>query len=398
MSVTGSTSEAERSRRKGRGCLGVFFGIFLLIGLGGTGAMLLPIVDILQARSWRETSCTILSSEVEAHSGSKGSKTYSVGVSYEYFVDDQRYVSPRYKFVSSSTSGYDGKAEIVERLKPGTKTVCYVSRKNPAEAVLERGLTSDLFLGFIPMIFAVIGGGGIYGVFFYKGKPRPVRPNAGLPAGAIAGAKAGPAALKPASSPAGRLGCVLLFALIWNGVVSIFVVDVVSGWIKGNGDGCSTVFMIPFVLVGAALIVLSLYCFLALFNPRPTIRVSSSSAALGELVELEWEMSGNVQRIRSFTIVFEGREEATYRRGTSTSTDKSVFETIELAKITDPRDMRRGKVKVVIPMDTMHTFKSKNNKLLWQFKVSGDIPRWPDVDESFEFEVLPFRVRKENPS
>src|SRR6185436_5716119 len=239
MSVTGSTSEAERSRRKGRGCLGVFFGIFLLIGLGGTGAMLLPIVDILQARSWRETSCTILSSEVEAHSGSKGSKTYSVGVSYEYFVDDQRYVSPRYKFVSSSTSGYDGKAEIVERLKPGTKTVCYVSRKNPAEAVLERGLTSDLFLGFIPMIFAVIGGGGIYGVFFYKGKPRPVRPNAGLPAGAIAGAKAGPAALKPASSPAGRLGCVLLFALIWNGVVSIFVVDVVSGWIKGNGDGCS---------------------------------------------------------------------------------------------------------------------------------------------------------------
>jgi len=376
MSVTGSTSEAERNKRKGRGCLGVFFGIFLLIGLGATGAMLLPIADILQARSWRETSCTILSSEVETHRGSKGSKTYSVAVSYEYLVDDQRYVSTRYKFVSGSTSGYDGKAEIVERLQPGTKTVCYVSRKNPAEAVIERGFTADIFLAFIPMIFAVIGGGGIYGVFFYKAKPRPVRPNAGLPAAAIAGAKAGPAALKPASSPAGRLGCVLIFALIWNGVV----------------------FLIPFVLVGVALIVLSLYCFLALFNPRPTIRVSSSSAALGELVELEWEMSGNVQRIRSFTIVFEGREEATYRRGTSTSTDKSVFDTIELAKITDPRDMRRGKVKVVIPMDTMHTFRSKNNKFLWQFKVSGDIPRWPDVDESFEFEVLPFRVRKENPS
>jgi hypothetical protein len=135
-----------------------------------------------------------------------------------------------------------------------------------------------------------------------------------------------------------------------------------------------------------------------MFNPRATITVSASSAALGEMVELEWEMSGNVDRIRVFTVLFEGREEATYRRGTTTSTDKSVFETIELAKITEPRDMRRGKVKVMIPMDTMHTFKAGNNKVLWHFQVKGDIPRWPDVDESFQFEVLPFSVRKENPS
>ena len=388
MSVTGSTSEAERNKLKGRGCLGLFFAVFLLIGLGATAALLWPIFDILQARSWRETSCTILSSEVESHSGSKGSKTYSIAVSYEYFVDDQRYVSTRYKFMSGSTSGYNGKAEIVSRLSPGTKTVCYVSRKNPAEAVLERGFTSDLFFGFIPMIFAAIGGGGMYFVFFHKGKPRPVRPNAGLPAAAIAGAQAGPAALKPASSPAGRLGCVICLALFWNGIVSVFL-------FSGKQDGCSTLFMIPFVLVGAALVVGVIYCFLALFNPRPMIRVSSASAALGELIELEWEMTGNVHRIRSFTVVFEGREEATYRRGTSTSTDKSVFETIELAKITDPRDMRRGKVKVVIPMDTMHTFRAKNNKFLWRFQVKGDIPRWPDVDENFDFEVLPFRVRKE---
>lgn len=398
MSVTGSTSESEREKRKGRGLLGCFFTVFLLIGLGATAAFLWPVFDIFRARAWRETSCTILKSEVETHRGSKGSRTYSIAVSYEYFVDDQRYVSTRYKFISGSSSGYDGKAEIVERLKPGTKTVCFVSRKNPAEAVIERGFTSDMFLGLIPMIFAVIGGGGLYGVFLHKGKPRPVRPNAGLPAAVVSGPKAGRTTLKQASSPGGRLGCVLVFALMWNGILSFFVGDVVSGWSKGGGDGCSTVIMIPFVLVGLALVVGVLYCFLSLFNPRPTISVSASSAALGELVELEWEMSGNVNRIRSFLILFEGREEATYRRGTSTSTDKSVFESIELVKITDPRDMRRGKVKVVIPMDTMHTFKSKNNKFLWHFLLKGDIPRWPDVDESFEFEVLPFRVRKENPS
>ena len=76
--------------------------------------------------------------------------------------------------------------------------------------------------------------------------------------------------------------------------------------------------------------------------------MSSSSAALGESVEVEWEMSGSVDRIRSFTISFEGREEATYRRGTTTSTDKSVFTRIELLKLTRSKEMRRGKVKVAI--------------------------------------------------
>lgn len=393
MSVTGS--EAEREKKKGRGCLGCFFGIFLLVGIGATGAMLWPIVEIFRAKEWRETPCTILTSEVRTHSGSKGSKTYSVDVSYEYFVDDQRYVSTRYKFMTSSSSGYDSKAEVVQRLAPGTKTVCYVDKRNPAEAVIERGFTADIFLAFIPMIFAVIGAGGIYGVFFYKGKGKTVRPNAGMPAAVVDGPKPGRTTLKASTSPGVRLGCSILFALLWNGILSFFVVDVISGWSRGKGDGCATVFMIPFVLVGLALFVLVLYCFLAMFNPRPTVTVSASSAALGEMVELEWEMSGNVDRIRVLTVLFEGREEATYRRGTTTSTDKSVFETLELAKITEPRDMRRGKVKVVIPMDTMHTFKAKNNKIVWHFQVQGDIPRWPDVDESFEFEVLPFRVRKE---
>jgi hypothetical protein len=395
MSVTGSTS--ERNQKKGKGCLGCFFGIFLLIGLGATGAMLWPIVGIFRAKEWRETPCTILASEVQTHR-SKGSLIYSVELSYEYFVEDQRYVSTRYKFMTSSSSGYDSKAEIVQRLAPGTKTVCYVDKRNPAEAVIERGFTSDIFLAFIPMIFAVIGGGGIYGVFFYKGKPKTVRPNAGMPAAAVTGPTPGRTTLKASTSPGVRLGCSIIFALFWNGILSFFVADVISGWSNGKGDGCSTVFMIPFVLIGVGLFVLVLYCFLAMFNPRPTVTVSASSAALGEMVELEWEMSGNVDRIKVFTVLFEGREEATYRRGTTTSTDKSVFETIELAKITEPRDMRRGKVKVVIPMDTMHTFKSGNNKILWHFQVKGDIPKWPDVDESYDFEVLPFAVRKENAS
>jgi len=180
--------------------------------------------------------------------------------------------------------------------------------------------------------------------------------------------------------------------LFWNGIVSIFMVQTIAGWTSGNGDGCSTAFLIPFVLVGLGLIVLVFYYFLALFNPRPTLRVSESSVALGDTVELEWETAGNVDRVKEFTITLEGREEATYRRGTSTSTDKSVFATIELVKSTRGKDMRRGKVKVSLPADTMHTFRSSNNKILWCLKLKGDIPKWPDVSEEFALEVLPQRL------
>ena len=140
MSVTGSTSEAEKQKRKGRRMLGCFFTVFLLMGLAFTVVFLWPIVEILQARNWRETSCTILSSEVQTHRGSKGSPTYSVAVSYEYFVEDDRYVSTRYKFMGGSSSGYDGKAEIVQRLAHRYRRVLSARRdfQNGFEFVLRR--------------------------------------------------------------------------------------------------------------------------------------------------------------------------------------------------------------------------------------------------------------------
>jgi hypothetical protein len=389
MSVTGSTSEAARSSRQSRGCLGVFFVVFLLIGLILTGAFFVrPLYQIVRARDWRPTPCTILKSGVESHRGK--STVYSVAVTFEYSVEDQRYTSSRYTFVGGSSSGYAGKKAIVDRLPPGAETTCYVNRRDPSDAVLERGLTLDLFFGLFPLIFVLIGGGGLYGVLFHKKKPPAPGAVTGLPAAAPA-TKSGPTTLKPAASPAGRLGCFMAFALFWNGITSIFVGNMISGWVSGHPDGCLTVFLIPFELIGLGLIGGTIYYFLALFNPRPTLRVSVASAALGDTVEVEWETSGNLDRVKSFSITLEGREEATYRRGKSSPTEKSTFATIEIAKAPRGRELRRGKANVTLPADSMHTFKSSNNKFLWSFQVKGDIPRWPDINEEFQFDVLPQR-------
>ena len=113
--------------------------------------------------------------------------------------------------------------------------------------------------------------------------------------------------------------------------------------------------------------------------------------ALGETIEIEWEVRGNCDRMTRFAILLEGREEATYRRGTRTTTEKSIFESIELVAMTRGKDMRRGRVKASIPAGSMHTFKSNSNKFIWQLHVQGEIPRWPDVNEEYEIEVKPRR-------
>ena len=48
-----------------------------------------------------------------------------------------------------------------------------------------------------------------------------------------------------------------------------------------------------------------------------------------------------------------------------------------------------GSTDVEIPEDTMHSFSSNNNSVVWSLVVRGDIHRWPDVSETFEIEVRP---------
>jgi hypothetical protein len=388
MSITPSS----RSKGKGRFALGCFFTFFMLFGLAMSAVFLWPLAQIYQANNWRQVPCTILESRVESHSGSKGGSTYSVEVKYEYFIDDVRHVGDRYKFMGGSSSGYDGKKAIVDKLAPGTQTNCYVNRRDPNDSVIERGFTADILFGFIPLIFALIGAGGLFGVFVYKQKfprPRAITAGAGMPAGSPP--RAGAAKLKTSSSRIGRLILSIVFAAFWNAIVSVFLFSCISGWRSGSGDGCMTAFLMPFVLVGIGLMVLVAYFFLGLFNPSPTLKLNPAVVALGDSVEVEWETTGNVDRVKSFKITLEGREEATYKRGTSTSTDKSVFLKLDIVDSPRGKDLRRGKGKFQIPADSMHTFISKHNKIIWSLSVKGDIPMWPDINEEFPLEVQPHR-------
>lgn len=103
----------------------------------------------------------------------------------------------------------------------------------------------------------------------------------------------------------------------------------------------------------------------------------------------KWEFTHSTRAVKRFYLYIEGWEMATYRRGTNTNTDKSIFAKINIA---DRPGAARGGAQVAVPANTMHTFASENNKIVWSIQLRGDIRVWPDVSESFVIEVLPRRL------
>lgn len=386
----------------GRKFLTVFFGIFLL--MGGVCFYFLtihPLWLIFDARRWQQTPCTVVSSEVRSHSGK--STTYSVNILYAYDVNGQQYRANRYHFLGGSSSGYDGKAAVVRLYPPGAKKVCYVNPADPTDAVLERGFTLDMLWGLFPLPFMAIGAGGL--VWTLRTRPglgaslspkSAPRALVASPSGTARDLRpagdsfdAPPKVLKAASPRVAKLFGALFMAAFWNGIVSVFVWQVVQSWRHHDPEWFLTVFMIPFVLIGLLIIGFVFYTFLSLFNPRPRLTITPGMPALGGPLEVQWELSGRTQVIRRLRIHAEGREEATFQSGKNTVTEKSIFARLELLDTTDRLALQAGQARLVVPPGLMHSWAGSRNKIIWSLRVHGDIAWWPDVKEEFPLTMLP---------
>ncbi|HEV7668846.1 MAG TPA: DUF3592 domain-containing protein [Thermoanaerobaculia bacterium] len=153
--------EIPVGRNTGELLRALFFGLFLLVGLGLSVFFGRPVLRTIAARSWPEVPCTILYSAVRSHSGDD-STTYSVEAVYEYEIGGRRYKSSRYRFLGGSTSGYEGKAAVVARLPVGSRAFCFVDPKDSYNAVLDRSFGGWVFLLLVPLAFLAVGVGGVY--------------------------------------------------------------------------------------------------------------------------------------------------------------------------------------------------------------------------------------------
>jgi hypothetical protein len=354
----------------------------LFIGIG-----VVPALRLVRAASWVETPCTIVSSTVRSQSSDDGT-TYKVDILFEYQVGGLTLKSNRYDFANFGSSGYTGKREIVNRYPEGSRAVCFVDPSDPTRAVLNRDLRPAYLVGLIPLVFLLAGAAVATWGFRQRRQARDRRTR-------VSGRRRvpevidGPRALEPKQGPGTKILGSLIFTLIWNGILSVFLYTLIADWQRGDHNWFLAIFLVPFVLVGLGSVVMVGYFTLAAFNPRPRITLQPAAPRLGDSIRIDWRFGGRSERIDRLQITLEGREEATYQRGTDTHTDTEVFARFVVADSEVAFEIARGGADVEIPHDTMHSFAGDHNKVVWSLKVNGDVPRWPDVDEKFEVDVRP---------
>ena len=121
-----------------------------------TAFLLGPVRHAIAARSWRVQECKILRSEIQRHSGAKGSDSYSPVLLYSYVVDDHEHRSGNYSFFEPS-SGWTSAQRITARYRPGSTVSCYVNPADPDDATLNRDPSLGWLVGLLP--FALLAGG-----------------------------------------------------------------------------------------------------------------------------------------------------------------------------------------------------------------------------------------------
>jgi hypothetical protein len=388
----GAIESISQSATSGRGHkFMIGFGLlFIAIGAAVFVPMaLVPSCRLAISMTWTPTPCTIVSKDMRSWSTDDGT-SYRADVNYLYTVGGREWRSNRVDFFSFLGSGYSDAKAVLGRYSEGSSATCFVDPGNPSKSVLERQLRPKQLFGLIPLIFILVG----WAVANHgRKKARALRAEEGL-TGEFTEPIDGPLVLKAQVGPVGKLGGTIFFALFWNGIVSVFVYQAWKGWQSGSPDWFLTIFLIPFVLVGVAAFGFVGYTLLALANPRPRLTLTPGHPRLGSALHFEWRLTGRAERLSNLRIYLEGREEATYQRGTDTVTEREVFATFDLVNTDNDWEIPRGTAELAIPADTMHSFQADSNKIIWEIKVEGEIDRWPDVNQNSPITIRPFRVEE----
>jgi hypothetical protein len=394
--MNGPISEKRSMTPVGRLLLTLLGIILLIAGMAGFWFITLqPAINVLRARQWPATACRIVSSELQRHDSDEGT-SWSAEISFDYEVDNRRWRSDRWSFFNVSGSR-QAASRIVDANPVGHQTVCFYDPRNPQVAVIDRRFQWWSLLGLLFLLLSVAGG-----FIATRGRhrsPSLARRHSSTPLLDSSSAVTdddelfaprwdGPLKLKPESTRLGRLIGLMVVALIWNGILGIFLYQAVGG--RGGGlDVCFSLFLVPFVVIGLVLLIGVVHQLLGLANPVVEIALSNGMVAPGDELDVAWECQGRTGRIRQLTLVIEGIEQARYTRGTDTFTDEETFCTIQVAEVSEPAEIQFGSRSIRIPQQTIPSFEAPHNKVLWKIRVNGDIPRWPDIKEEFPFRVKP---------
>jgi hypothetical protein len=161
------------SPNKNWGCFFSALAFGILGTLAGIGTLYYVLISpyLLRQKTadWEETQCVIRESSVEQsfhkRPGERHKGFYTIVVKYNYRYRGRDYTSDKYDFYQVSTGERKWKEAVVEKLPPGTETVCYVNPDHPSEAVLSRAKNVGFVTAIPGALFLLVGLFALYAAF-----------------------------------------------------------------------------------------------------------------------------------------------------------------------------------------------------------------------------------------
>ncbi|ACL04781.1 hypothetical protein Dalk_3091 [Desulfatibacillum aliphaticivorans] len=347
------------------------------------------------SEGWEKTECTVaLSRVLTKHSGRRD--LYKADVLYSYFYNGKQYWSNAYKYDQKPSIESGSQEAIIAKYPRGARTVCFVNPRKPGLAVLKTGYSPDMSRALSSLLIIIPGLCGILLAFWPgigisdwivnypdskrkkthrpKSKTMLIKPviprtresslqnrrknrNERRPnrrAAGFDGNRIQPGVdclvLRTRTSGVGQSLGALLLNLAMTAAAFFIITD-------SPGAEAVLLFLI-YAPVGLTVLFKSRPFFLAAFNPRVTATIHASSLHLGDNVKLTWEAKGNLGKAQGLAFILAGEEKVIYKLGKRNLSGRHVFYTEEQFQTSAPSLMRKGEIKLHIPLETMHSLET----------------------------------------
>lgn len=199
-------------------------------------------------------------------------------------------------------------------------------------------------------------------------------------------------------SPGWQLLMVGVFSLLWNGMVSILLVLALRNLMAGRPDWYLMALIVPFAAIGIISVYYGGRLLLLTTAIGPTsLEISDHPMYPGEDYRVYLTQAGRL-RVRSLSVTLLCQEEATYRQGTDTRTERRVvYEQAVFAR--EHFEILPGipyeeEIDLCFPPEVMHSFQADHNAVQWRLVVRATVDRWSSFERTFPLVVYPAKPRR----
>ena len=303
----------------------------------------------------------------------------------------------------------------LDRILVGDRTACWYDPEAPDRVVLERGYNWWMWALtlLLPGALLAFGGAGLWRSLARWGKSeerraarKATRPRTGGQVAATVPPGV-PACDDMVNSPGTVLRFRLplespenwtllgfgLFAVLWNVVLILLAINAGLDLLGGRTDWLLLAVLVPFAVVGAAGIAVFARALLLATAVGPTqLEISDHPLRPGGTYDLILAQGGS-GTFRELELALELEEQATFRQGTDTRTERMVVWRTPLGSWqgvqVSPGTRFEAGATLSLPAMAMHSFVSEHNAVSWRVVVRGQPARWPAFTRSFPVIVFP---------